>query len=90
MVDLFNRSPESEIIDAILVADESTTKSDLEILWKLVNNNEILETQNCRTSKAFRVRIERFRKYLQNFHLFEEKVLLSKNPFKISFFFFNF
>ncbi|CAG5080323.1 Oidioi.mRNA.OKI2018_I69.PAR.g9539.t1.cds [Oikopleura dioica] len=73
MVDLFNRSPEREIIDAVLIADESTTKADLEILWKLVNNNEILETLTCRTSKAFRVRIERFRKYLQKFPLLKKK-----------------
>jgi hypothetical protein len=64
MVDIFNRLPEHEIIDCILTA-------------KLVNNNEILETVTCRTSKAFRVRIERFRKYLQNSALFEEKILLS-------------
>ena len=78
MVDIFNRLPEHEIIDCILTADSSMTKADLEILWKLVNNNEILETVTCRTSKAFRVRIERFRKYLQNTALFEEKILLSK------------
>lgn len=77
MVDIFNRLPEHELIDSILSADMSMTKADLEILWKLVNNNEILETVTCRTSKAFRVRIERFRKYLQNSALFEEKILLS-------------
>lgn len=56
-------------------------KYDLELIWKLVTNQTTIETADSSSSKAMRMRINQFKKFLQSIKNLMDRLLLLLHRF---------